>query len=54
MDERDREVDVGGVGEAKGKRVEIVDGDDRGVVDFMGHGDGLDEVEDAHEEDNHE
>lgn len=37
MDERDREVDVGGVGEAKGKRV---DGEAKGkrvdIVDMMG------------------
>ena len=50
LDEGDGEVDVGGVGEPEGEGVEGADGDDGGEVDVAGHGDGLDEAEDADEE----
>ncbi|PON76969.1 hypothetical protein TorRG33x02_241540 [Trema orientale] len=50
LDEGDGEVDVGGVGEPEGERVEGPDGDDGGEVEVAGHGDRLDDLEDADEE----
>lgn len=47
MDEGNREEDIGGIGEPKGEGVESADGKNRGDVEIFGHGNGLDELEDA-------
>lgn len=47
LDEGNREEDIGGIGEPKGEGVESADGKNRGDVEIFGHGNGLDELEDA-------
>lgn len=47
MNEGDGEVNVGGVGEPEADGVESADWHDGGEVEAAGHGDGLDEGEDA-------
>lgn len=50
LDEGDGEVNIGGIGKPEAEGVEGADGNDGGDVELTRHGDGLDDLEDADEQ----